>query len=151
MKCSLGNSNFLKDMINDMINKNYICYYRKFRTTTCISSISPSICGYATMCVLHTNTYIHIHTYIHMGFPRLFSCKELASQRRKHTGCGFDLWVRKVLGEGNGNPQPTPVLLPGKSHGQRSLVGYSPWGCKRVRHSLATKPEQHKCINTKQI
>ena len=26
--------------------------------------------------------------------------------------------------------QPTPVLLPGKSHGQRSLVGYSPWGHK---------------------
>ena len=25
---------------------------------------------------------------------------------------------------------PTPVLVPGKSHGQRSLVGYSPWGCK---------------------
>ena len=25
---------------------------------------------------------------------------------------------------------PTPVLLPGKSHGWRSLVGYSPWGCK---------------------
>ena len=26
--------------------------------------------------------------------------------------------------------QPTPVLLPGKSHGQRSLIGYSPWGRK---------------------
>ena len=26
--------------------------------------------------------------------------------------------------------QPTPVFLPGKSHGWRSLVGYSPWGCK---------------------
>ena len=25
--------------------------------------------------------------------------------------------------------QPTPVLLPGKSHGQRSLVGCNPWGC----------------------
>ena len=25
---------------------------------------------------------------------------------------------------------PTPVFLPGKSHGQRSLVGYSPWSCK---------------------
>ena len=25
---------------------------------------------------------------------------------------------------------PTPVLLPGKSHGPRSLVGYRPWGCK---------------------
>ena len=26
--------------------------------------------------------------------------------------------------------QPTPVFLTGKSHGQRSLVGYSPWGRK---------------------
>ena len=26
--------------------------------------------------------------------------------------------------------QPTPVFLPGKSHERRSLVGYSPWGCK---------------------
>ena len=40
--------------------------------------------------------------------------------------------------------QPTPVLLPGESHGWRSLVVYSPWGCKesdtteqhRVRFSL---------------
>ena len=28
--------------------------------------------------------------------------------------------------------QPTPVLLPGKSHGWRSLVGYSPWGCEEA-------------------
>ena len=28
--------------------------------------------------------------------------------------------------------QPTPVFLPGKSHGQRSLVGCSPWGCKEL-------------------
>ena len=26
--------------------------------------------------------------------------------------------------------QPTPVFLPGKSHGQRNLVGYNTWGCK---------------------
>ena len=26
--------------------------------------------------------------------------------------------------------KPTPVFLPGESHRQRSLVGYSPWGCK---------------------
>ena len=26
--------------------------------------------------------------------------------------------------------QPTPVFLPGESHGQRSLVGFSPWDCK---------------------
>ena len=29
--------------------------------------------------------------------------------------------------------QPTPVLLPGKSHGQRSLAGYSPWGSQKSR------------------
>ena len=28
--------------------------------------------------------------------------------------------------------QLTPVFLPGKSHGQRSLAGYSPWGCKEL-------------------
>ena len=33
---------------------------------------------------------------------------------------------------------PTPVLLPGKSHGWRSLVGCSPWGHWRVRHDWAT-------------
>ena len=31
-----------------------------------------------------------------------------------------------------GNGLPTPVSLPEKSHGQRSLVGYSPWGCKEL-------------------
>ena len=34
---------------------------------------------------------------------------------------------------GEGNGEPTPVFLPGKSHGQRSLAGYKPWGY-RVRH-----------------
>ena len=28
--------------------------------------------------------------------------------------------------------QPTPVFLPGEPHGQRSLAGYSPWGCKEL-------------------
>ena len=28
--------------------------------------------------------------------------------------------------------QPTPVFFPGESHGQRSLVGYSPWGHKEL-------------------
>ena len=37
--------------------------------------------------------------------------------------------------------QPASVFLPGKSHGQRSLVHYNPWGCKRVRHDLSTKQQ----------
>ena len=35
--------------------------------------------------------------------------------------------ARRSPGGGNGNPL---IFLPGKSHGQRSLAGYSPWGCK---------------------
>ena len=38
-----------------------------------------------------------------------------------------DPWRRKW--------QSTPVFLPGKFHRQRSLAGYSPWGCKRVGHN----------------
>ena len=38
--------------------------------------------------------------------------------------------------------QPTPVFLPGKSHGQRSVSGYSPWGHKAVRQDLTTKQHQ---------
>ena len=41
-------------------------------------------------------------------------------------GSGRIPWRRKW--------QPTPVFLPGKSHRQRSLVGYSPWGRHRVGH-----------------
>ena len=37
--------------------------------------------------------------------------------------------------------QPTPVFLTGKFHGQKSLEGYSPWGCKRVRHDLAIEQQ----------
>ena len=48
-----------------------------------------------------------------------------------------DPWRRKW--------QPTPVSLPGESHGQRSLVGYSPW-VTRVRHNLATKPPPPRCV-----
>ena len=44
--------------------------------------------------------------------------------------------------------QPTPVCLPGKSHGQRSMVGYSPWGHKESD----TTAQQHTTagINTKE-
>ena len=40
----------------------------------------------------------------------------------------FDSWVGKIPWRRKW--QSTPALLPGKSHGQRSLIGYSPWGRK---------------------
>ena len=54
--------------------------------------------------------------------------KESAWQCRSHRRCGFNPWVGKV--PWRRASQPTPVLLPGESPGQRSLVGYSPWGHK---------------------
>ena len=43
---------------------------------------------------------------------------------------GFDPRVGKIPWRKTW--QPTPVLLPGESHGQRKLAGYSPWGHRRV-------------------
>ena len=61
-----------------------------------------------------------------LGFPGgWFSGKESACQCKKHR---FDPWVRKIPWRRKW--QPTPVILPGKSHGQRSLVDYSPRGLK---------------------
>ena len=59
-------------------------------------------------------------------FPFLFYLFPwwLLQQRRPR----FDPWVRKILWRRKW--QPTPVFFPGKSHGGRNLVGYSPWGCK---------------------
>ena len=55
-----------------------------------------------------------------LRLPRLFSSKASSCQCRRLRIREFDLWVRQW--------HPTPVLLPGKSHGWRSLVGCSPWG-----------------------
>ena len=46
-------------------------------------------------------------------------------------------WVGKIPWRNEW--QPTPTFLPGKSHRQRSLAGYSPWGPERVGHDIATK------------
>ena len=60
-------------------------------------------------------------------------------QYRRH---GFDHGIGKI-------PlikkwQPTPVFLPGKSHEQRSLVGYCSRGLKRVKQGLATNNNNNK-------
>ena len=57
----------------------------------------------------------------------------------------FSAWAGKISLEKE--MQPIPVFLPGKSHGQRSLAGYNPWGHRRIRHNLATKQTKNKYIN----
>ena len=85
----------------------------------------------------------------------LFSCNQIMTFY-----LAFLFWIDQKLqqapkvctgapgGSGvKGKWQPTPVFLPGKSHGQRRLVGYSPLGSKRVRHDLATKQQQYQYKN----
>ena len=59
---------------------------------------------------------------------------ESTCQSRRHR---FDYWVRKIPWRRKW--QPTPIFLPGKSCGWRSLTGSSPQGLKRVICDLATK------------
>ena len=53
---------------------------------------------------------------------------------------GFNPWVGKI--SWGRKLQPSLVFLSGKFHGQRSLVGYSSWGHRRVKHDL-TIEHQH--------
>ena len=59
-----------------------------------------------------------------MAFLVAQTVNNLAACRRPR----FDPWVRKF--HWRKKLQPTPVFLPAESHGQKSLAGYSPWGCQ---------------------
>ena len=61
-----------------------------------------------------------------LGFPGGSEVKNLLQCRRYR----FNSWVGKIPWRRKW--QPTSVFLPGKSHSQRSLVGYSPWGLKEL-------------------
>ena len=75
-----------------------------------------------------------------MRLPWCLSGKGSACQYRR---LRFDPWVRKIRWRRRW--QPTPGFLPGKSRRQRSLVGYSPWGCKEsdTTERLNNKPSLH--------
>ena len=62
-----------------------------------------------------------------IGLSWWFGGKESACQCRRPR---FDPWVRKICCRREW--LPTPVFLLGKSHGQRSLAGYSPWGPREL-------------------
>ena len=64
------------------------------------------------------------------------SGKEPACQCRRRKRCRFHPWVRKIPWRRKW--QPTPAFLPGKSHGQRNLAGYSLQGRKELDTTEAT-------------
>ena len=72
------------------------------------------------------------------SFPGGSVVKEPACQSRRCTwnSCIWKIPWRKKC-------QLTPVFLPGESHGQRSLVGYNPWGCKELGTTEHTHTHTH--------
>ena len=73
-----------------------------------------------------------------MGLPKWFPAKESTcqcSRLRFHPWVGKTPWRRAW--------QPAPVFLPGESHGQRSLAGYSPWGLTESDTTEQSGPAQH--------
>ena len=96
------------------------------------SSCNPSLLTHE-----HHEILSLLCSYKPRGFPDGPVGKESPCQRRRH---GFSPWVGKIPWRRKW--QLTPALLLEKAHGQRSLVGYMPWGCKRVEHDLVTKQQQ---------
>ena len=82
------------------------------------------------------NFFFYIGVQPIMGFPGGTSGKEVTCRCKRH---GSDPWVGKIPWRRAW--QPTPVFLPGESHGQRSLAGYSLWTHKEPDTTEATKPK----------
>ena len=78
------------------------------------------------------------------GLPLWLSGKEPTCQCRRHKRLRCNPWVRKMPWKRK--QQPTPVFLSGESHGERSLVGCSPWGCRELDAIEATEHTQKSLI-----
>ena len=71
------------------------------------------------MCIyIYIYTHTHTHTHTHWASQLVLVVKNLLVNAGGITDLGSIPWKKKW--------QPTPVFLSGESHGQRSLVGYSP-------------------------
>ena len=83
--------------------------------------IFPSLFTHTDYSLSYILVFFHFYITMYKN-----SGKESACQCRRP---GFDPWVEKFPWRRKW--QPTPVFLPGESHGQRSLAGYSP--CSRKK------------------
>ena len=90
-------------------------------------SVQLSIYLSLSICLSFHLSSIYMSPWLHCWV----SSKESACQCRRRKRPGFDPWVGKIPWRRKW--QPTPVSLPGESHGRRSLVGYNLLG-HRVKH-----------------
>ena len=75
------------------------------------------------------------------NFPGGLIVKEPTWHCRRHKRCGFDSWVGKIPWRRAW--QPTPVFLPGESHEQRGLAGYSAWVRNELEMTERLRTQRH--------
>ena len=97
------------------------------------------ICIYILFHILFHYGLLHDSKYIN-GLPWQLRQWGIHLQCRRQR---LDPWVGKILWKRKW--QPALVFLPGESHGQRNLAGYSPWGHKEL--DMTEQPSTHKYIN----
>ena len=104
-----------------------LCFCQATRTRHIISQMCPCLCSHMSsheVFLVSPIQWVDNPNYpykVHPGVIHLVNSSSLSCTYVTLI-CIRNNWRRKR--------QPTPVLLPGKFHGQRSLVGYSPGGCK---------------------
>ena len=107
--------------------------------TICKSSLEKGSIQFLCPIFLLIRLFEIFFFFSYMSFLGMFPMAQwqiIGLQCRRRTRHGFDLWVGKI--PWRRKRQPTPVLLPGKSHGRKSMMGYSPQRCS-VRENLATE------------
>ena len=107
------------------------CGIFQTRDWTCILCISMQILNH------WTTMEVPDLLIFFMGFTSFLGGSVLKNLPANSGNTGLIPGLGRSSGEGNGNLLQCSCWE--KSHGQRSLVGYSPWGLERIRHDLATK------------
>ena len=99
--------------------------YGVTQSWTRLKRLSRSSSGSSRIMLIILFLFLYWISYLPVRLPWWLRQQKICLQCRRP---GFDLWVRKIPWRRKW--QPIPVLLPGKFHGQRSLLGNSPWNCK---------------------
>ena len=130
-------NNIINNLLLRSLNINYF-------STVCNSNDEVELLGSIQANSLSMSSWVNLFLKMYMGFPGGASGKEPACRCRRHKRRGFNPWVGKIPWRRAW--QPIPVFLPIDSHGQRSLAGYSLWGCKE---SNTTEASEHywKCTH----
>ena len=137
---SLGDQTFCKDKKKSLFKSQFVsiqrvsCNKKKIALKSDASEVTSQVCHLALMwplskwLQLSELSFLTCKIRIHWR-----SGKESICQYRRGGRCGFNPWARKIPWRRKW--QPAPIFLPGKSHGQRSLVGYPSIWLQTVGHN----------------